>query len=512
MIDSLRTLPAGRRARWAILAVWLVAAAALGSFQAKLQDATTNDPASFLPASSESTQVLHLLQDRFRNGRTTPALLVWQREDGLTARDRAAIRTTLAGVRGLDLSGALPPTPLEVAPDGRLAASAVPLTVDDIEQIEPAVERLRTTVDDGRPPGLRAWVTGPAGITVDAVQVFGQIDVTLLAATTAIVLVLLLLIYRSPVVAVIPLVVVALAYAVAAGIVYLLVEAAGLVVNGQTTGILIILMFGAGTDYCLLIVSRFREELRRHAAADDAMAAALRHASPAILSSGATVVCAMLVLLLADLRTFRSSGPVLALGVATTMLAGLTLLPALLTIVGRRAFWPFVPREGSRDPEAGRAWRAIGERVAARPAIVGGAAAARTRGRGGRERRRPAGPLARDRGSAAPSSRSRGSGRSPPRCRRARPRRPTSSPPAGAAASTAARLRRVARRRLGPARRDERRRQPRPPAGDARERPLRRRGDRRGLRGFARRRPTRSSAGRRPRRRTPARRRDTTRS
>ena len=375
MIDSLRTLPAGRRARWVILAVWLVAAAALGSFQAKLQDATTNDPASFLPASSESTQVLHLLQDRFRNGRTTPALLVWQREDGLTARDRAAIRTTLAGVRGLDLSGALPPTPLEVAPDGRLAASAVPLTVDDIEQIEPAVERLRTTVDDGRPPGLRAWVTGPAGITVDAVQVFGQIDVTLLAATTAIVLVLLLLIYRSPVVAVIPLVVVALAYAVAAGIVYLLVEAAGLVVNGQTTGILIILMFGAGTDYCLLIVSRFREELRRHAAADDAMAAALRHASPAILSSGATVVCAMLVLLLADLRTFRSSGPVLALGVATTMLAGLTLLPALLTIVGRRAFWPFVPREGSRDPEGGRAWRAIGERVAARPAIVGGAAA-----------------------------------------------------------------------------------------------------------------------------------------
>jgi RND superfamily putative drug exporter len=366
------TSPAGRRAKWVVLAAWLVAAAALGPLQAKLQDATKNDPASFLPASAESTRVLTTLWERFTNGRTTPAIVVVRRAGGLTARDLAAVRGDLRALRASRPDDVLPPTPLQLSRDRTTAVSALPIATDDIDRIKPAVERIRSVVHESQPPGLGAWVTGPAGITVDAVGVFGQIDVTLLAATSGLVLVLLLLIYRSPAVALVPLVVVAVAYAIAAGIVYLLVRGFDLTVNGQTTGILIILMFGAGTDYCLLIVSRFREELRRHADAHEAMAAALRHTSPAILSSGATVVCAMLVLLLADLRTFRSSGPVLALGVGTTMLAGLTLLPALLAILGRRAFWPFVPpADGGEDgAEPSRLWGGVGRRLSRAPAAV----------------------------------------------------------------------------------------------------------------------------------------------
>jgi RND superfamily putative drug exporter len=368
VIDRLRTAPAGRRGKWIVLVVWVGLAGGLGQYQATLQDATKNDPASFLPASAESTRVLQTLRDRFTNGRMTPAIVVWSRSGGLTRADRRAAASVVERIRHLRLPHTLPPSPPMFA-DGT-AVAAVPVTADDVDLIKPVVERVRALGAAERAPGLGANVTGPAGITVDAVDVFGQIDVTLLVATTALVLLLLLLIYRSPVVALVPLGVVALAYAIAAGIVYLLIKATGLVVNGQTTGILIILMFGAGTDYCLLVVSRYREELRRLRDRHDAMAAALRHTSPAILSSGATVVVAMLVLLLADLRTFRSAGPVLALGVATTMLAGLTLLPAVLTIVGRRAFWPAVPRIAAGTAERSWLWHRIGAAVGRRPLLV----------------------------------------------------------------------------------------------------------------------------------------------
>ncbi|HSK17301.1 MAG TPA: MMPL family transporter [Gaiellaceae bacterium] len=239
------------------------------------------------------------------------------------------------------------------------------MTAPTIDGIQVVVEELRRGTAGGG--GLETYLTGPAGLSVDAVEVFGSIDGTLLVATTLLILTLLLAIYRSPAIAFVPLFVVALAYAVAAGLVYLLVSQTGLDVNGQTTGLLIILMFGAGTDYCLLIVSRYREELRRRSDKHEAMAQALRHTSPAILSSGGTVVAAMLVLLVAGFASTRASGPVPALGVAVTMIAGLTLLPALLTIAGRRAFWPAVPREGSESGGRRGIWRRVGDAVARRP-------------------------------------------------------------------------------------------------------------------------------------------------
>ena len=362
------TAAARPRGKWIVLGLWIVAALALGSLQPKLQGSTDNDPATFLPEGADSRAVLELVEERFPSGRTVPALVVWQRAGGLNDADRESIASQVQGLEE--------PVPV-VSPlaagaagqgllseDGTTAVAVVPIAATTIEEIEPAVEEIRA-VAQGR-AGLETYVTGPAAVSVDAVEIFGSIDATLLLATTALILVLLLVIYRSPVVAVVPLVVVALAYASAAGLVYLLVSQGWLTVNGQTTGILIILMFGAGTDYCLLIVARYREELRRHEDKHEAMAKALEHTSPAILSSGATVVCAMLVLLVTSLSS--STGPVFAIGVAVTVVAGLTLLPALLTIVGRRAFWPAAPLlgEGEADGRPG-IWRRIGEAVARRP-------------------------------------------------------------------------------------------------------------------------------------------------
>ena len=368
---------AGPRAKWLVIAAWLVAAVALGPLQPRLQEATVNDPVVFLPSDAESTRVVELLGERFESGRTAPALVVYRNAAGLTAEDEAAIAEDVEAFADVPGAQAVV-SPLDEgaeeaglrSPDGSVAVAVVPLDATTIERIEPAVGELREITGERGGDGLESWVTGGAGVSVDAVEVFGSIDATLLLATTVLILVLLLLIYRSPAVALVPLVVVALAYVVAAGIVYALVSRAGLDVNGQATGILVILMFGAGTDYCLLIVSRFREELARVEDKHAAIEAALTHTSPAILSSGGTTSLALLTLLVADLGSIRSAGPVLALGIAVTMLAGLTLLPALLAALGRRSFWPAIPRVGAEERRRPGIWRRIGDVVARRPGVA----------------------------------------------------------------------------------------------------------------------------------------------
>ncbi|MCL4290822.1 MAG: MMPL family transporter [Thermoleophilia bacterium] len=376
-VPRLITLPAGRRAKWIVLVAWLAAAAALGPLQARLQDSTTNSPREFLPADAESTRVLELLENEFPSGRQTPAIVVYRNAAGLSEANRAKIAADLdelsepGRLAGTDaIQSPFAPGARErglVSGDRTTALAVVQITAETIEGIEPVVDELRTVVGGPGSPGLEAYVTGPAGFAVDAVDVFGQIDGTLLVASTVLILTLLVAIYRSPLVAVVPLAVVAVAYAIAAGFVYVLVSRAGLTVNGQTTGLLVILMFGAGTDYALLLVSRFREELRRHEDTHAAIAEALGRTSPAILSSGATTTLAMLVLLVASMASTSAAGPVLALGVAITMIAGLTLLPAVLAVLGRRAFWPFIPRFGTEVSARVSVWGRIGRRVERRP-------------------------------------------------------------------------------------------------------------------------------------------------
>ena len=199
-------------------------------------------------------------------------------------------------------------------------------------------------------------MTGEAGFDADRSAAVEGLDGTLLAITGALVLILMLVTYRSPLIAALMLGVVAIAYLIATGLVYGLVQADVTTVSGQSTAILIVLMFGAGTDYCLLIVSRFRDELQRVSDVETAMTRAAARTGPAIFASGGIVVAAMLVLALADYNATREMGPLLALGIVVMMACGLTLLPALLAAFGRRAFWPAVPREEpvERTPGGGR--------------------------------------------------------------------------------------------------------------------------------------------------------------
>ncbi len=223
------------------------------------------------------------------------------------------------------------------------------------------------------PAGLEVKVTGGAGYSADAIEVFGDIDSTLLLLTALIVFILLVLIYRSPIFWIIPLLCVGFAEITVRAIGYGLAEA-GVVINGQTAGILLVLVFGVGTDYALLLVSRYREELRRHQDRHEAMALALRRAGPAILASGATNICALLVLSIAEVNGTAGLGPIAAIGVAVALVAMLTILPALLVIFGRRAFWPFVPRyEPGGEvvvPEEQGFFRRLGDAIGRRPRPV----------------------------------------------------------------------------------------------------------------------------------------------
>ena len=222
-------------------------------------------------------------------------------------------------------------------------------------------------------------VTGPGGLITDVYKIFLNADIKLLVGTVILVLVLLLLIYRSPVLPFVPLVAVGFGYFVAGGILALIANALDVTLSGQATSLMVILLFGAGTDYGLLLISRYREDLRRESDARAALATALGETWEAIAASGLTVTLAVLTLLFAQYGDYRSFAPVLGVGVFVTLIAGLTLMPALLALLGRRAFWPRVPKEG--DATRHRTWERVAE--------LGGRRAEAGRPAGHRDPRRP---------------------------------------------------------------------------------------------------------------------------
>jgi putative drug exporter of the RND superfamily len=362
-----------------VLAVWLVAMIAVFPLGSKLADETTDDTESFLPASAESTEVVRQLDREFPQGETDQAIVVYKRSGGLTAADKRKIAADAEQIQaaGKDKINLVEPPAVPFAPssspelvsrDGDVA-TAVYTTPVDFEKESDWGKAIRdvTDTDTG---GMQVYVTGGVGFSTDANDVFSSIDSKLLIATVVLVLVLLGAIYRSLLVALTPLIVVFFAYTVAQALIYGFAKS-GATVSSNSTSILIVLMFGVGTDYCLLLVSRYREELRRIEDKHDAMQRALRRSGPAILASGLTVTLAMLTLALADNKNTSSLGPVAAIGVFTALIAGLTLLPALLTMFGRPGFWPrrsvveFDPAHASEVRPG--VWRRVGDRVLQRP-------------------------------------------------------------------------------------------------------------------------------------------------
>jgi RND superfamily putative drug exporter len=362
--------------------VWILAVVILTPVGSKLGDVTTDDTVSFLPSSAESTEVVRKLDHDFQQGETDTAIVVYERAGGLTAADKQKIiadqqaineagtdKIAVVGPQQIPFTPGAPPTLVSKNGD---VATAIYTTPTDFEKEADWGQEIRD-ITDTNTGGMQIYVTGGVGFAVDAHDVFSDIDTKLLLVTVALVLVLLLLIYRSVFLPFIPLFVVGFAYTVTQALVYALAKS-GATVSSNSTTILVVLMFGVGTDYCLLLVSRYREELRRIENKHEAMARAVRRAGPAILASGMTVSLAMLTLALADNKNTSSLGPVAAIAVFTAMVAGLTLLPALLTIFGRRGFWPrrsvvaFDPEHPS--PGGQGLWRRFGDKVLERPAAA----------------------------------------------------------------------------------------------------------------------------------------------
>src|SRR5262245_28755907 len=365
-------LPAGRRTKWVVLGFWVVVFAVAGPLAGKLNSAQQNDASSWLPHNAESTQVVEQAK-RFAPSDIFPALVVYERPDGpITPADQAKAAADVQRFAGVqDVTGKIiGPVPSK---DGQALQVVVPVRVaeegnrwDDLAPTTQAPLPI-AQADTG---GLGVYVTGPAGYFADFAKVFSGFDSTLLYITAGIVIVILLLTYRSPVLWLLPLTTVFVALTTAQAVIYLLAKNAGLTVNAQSAFILTVLVFGAGTDYALLLTARYREELRRHADRHEAMAVALGRAAPAIIASGFTVILSLLTLLVAELASTRSLGPVMAIGIAVGLLAMLTLLPALLVIVGRWVFWPRRPTLGSPEPTEHGLWARIGRRMAPRPRLV----------------------------------------------------------------------------------------------------------------------------------------------
>ncbi|WP_337062979.1 MMPL family transporter [Kineococcus sp. G2] len=361
-------LVTGRVSAWVVLALAALFAGlvAVGAGEAPPSRAG----GTRLPESAESARAAQLLAS-FPGEESAPALVVWTRQDGtaLTAADRRAVADAAEDLAAIGTGGqASPPVPSE---DGEALLAVVPLpTGTSDEESARLVADVRAAAGEDLPDGLRAQVTGGPAFAVDIADSFSGADTRLLAVTAGVVALLLLVTYRSPVLWLVPLAVVGVADRTVAGLLTVVDRVAGTPADPSSTGITSVLVFGAGTNYALLLIARYREELRRTPDRRLAVRRALAGAGPAILASASTVVLAVLTLLVAVLPANRSLGIDVAVGIVVAGVFGLLVLPAALSVCGRGLFWPFVPRAGSEDTSRSGAWARIADRVVRRPRPV----------------------------------------------------------------------------------------------------------------------------------------------
>ncbi|WP_305093042.1 MMPL family transporter [Prescottella sp. R16] len=371
--------------RWPVFTVVAVAVVVFllgglgGGFQGKLADVQKNDNASFLPAQAESTIVTNE-SAKFVSVETVPGAVVFHRDGGLTDADRAAIeqaRTTIATIDGVATDSV---TPTQFSQDGSTASVFVPLIAkqDGTAVTGPALadteqhvlDAARAAVDGG----VEVLPAGPGGLLVAFIDAFEGLDSTLLLVALLVVIVILLVVYRSPVLWVFPLFSALLALGLSSMVIYLLADHELLTLTGQSQGILFVLVIGAGTDYALLLIARYREELHFHDNRFDAMIKAWRESAPAITASAVTVILGLLCLSFSELNSNKSLGPVAAIGIACTYVVMMTFLPVVLSVVGRWVFWPRTPRvDGATDLATHGMWGRIAGFVGRRdrPAWIG---------------------------------------------------------------------------------------------------------------------------------------------
>ena len=386
-------------ASWQGIAVlivgWIVIAGVIGTVSPSIEEVSTNDRTEFLPNETESLQALEIERQKFSSSEGIPAILVYRNPQGITDQDIANVAAIDERIRsqeihqnialvisdfGLPDVGSGPPMPNqapsettrtpEISPDGTA------LTVTVIISGSPADEEFGETIEWLRKLDEQLMVelpstvqvTGPAGILADAIAVFQSFDFRVSAITIVLVLVILLAIYRSPLLALLPVVTVGVALMVAQSIAALLADNFDLALNGQVTAIMAVLMFGAGTDFTLFIVSRYREELPLHGDKYQAIAATMRAVGPSIASSAGTTAVAMMALILAFSGSLKTMGPMLAMAIVVMLIAALTLIPAVLVAMDRAAFWPMKTIRAD-DNESG-IWHRVGLLVSRRPGLL----------------------------------------------------------------------------------------------------------------------------------------------
>ncbi|WP_405473324.1 MMPL family transporter [Paenarthrobacter ilicis] len=365
--------------RWLVPLVlvitWLGIAGIGGPTFGRLSEVSSNDQASFLPAGAEATEAGEW-QAKFRDSEEIPAVVIVENDAPFTPAQLAQAAKLKGDIDALKLGSAVVgPIPSQ---DSKAVQFIVPMASSD--ELREKVKELRDVVQPGAPDGMKAYVTGPAGLTADLVNAFGGIDGILLLVALGAVFVILLLVYRSVVLPLAVLFTSVFALCAAILLVFGMAKLGWIQLNGQSQGILSILVIGAATDYALLYVARFREALTHTTNRTQAVITAWKASFEPILASGATVIIALLCLLFSDLNSNKALGPVAAAGILCSLFAALTLLPALMALLGRAAFWPFRPKllpDDQREPELVTGlegqkglWKGVGTLVSKRPRVV----------------------------------------------------------------------------------------------------------------------------------------------
>ena len=365
--------------RWLVPTVlvvaWLAIAGIGGPTFGRLSEVSSNDQASFLPAGAEATAAQEW-QAKFRDSKEIPAVIVIESDAAFTPAqlgETAALKGKLAALQaGSTVIGPIP------SKDAKAVQFVVPIA--SAGEVKTVIKELRDEVRASAPEGMRTFVTGPAGLTADLVSAFAGIDGILLLVALGAVFLILLVVYRSLLLPIAVLFTSVFALCAAILLVFGMAKLGWIQLNGQSQGILSILVIGAATDYALLYVARFREALTHTTNRTAAALTAWKAAWEPILASGATVIIALLCLLFSDLNSNKALGPVAAAGILCSLFAALTLLPAMMALLGRAAFWPFRPKllpETEREPELVTGlegqkglWGATGSLVSRRPRTV----------------------------------------------------------------------------------------------------------------------------------------------
>ena len=368
-----------------VVIVWFGITGVMGPLFGKLSSVQENNNSSFLPKGAEATKAADVIAT-FSDEKTFnfPTLILF--EGTSTPETFAAINAHISKVGALTLDGTsakisdflAPGSQISVFPsqDGKAILANIPLDGNSLSKVlpndKPVLPALIAALREDIKPiaqasGLEPYVTGPGGLLGDLFSAFGTLDSTLLLTTLGVVAIILIFVYRSPILWFLPLLSAVFALSTAGGIIYLLAKNDVIDVNGQSQGILSVLVLGAGTDYALLLISRYREELHHHSTPVAAMRAAYKGTFEPIVASGATVALGLLVLLLSDLSGNRGLGPIGAIGVAVAVITMVTLLPAFLVLFGRWIFWPRIPRFDDVDAQLTGTWAKVGNLVERRP-------------------------------------------------------------------------------------------------------------------------------------------------